>query len=351
MRPANYESQTMAKLETVLRVFVASPSDVMDARKRLEKVVNELNYIWSRAIGVRLDLVKWETHAYSDIGKDAQAVINEQLDEFDIFLGIMWTRFGSPTSRAESGTVEEFNRAQERYRLDPRKVRLMFYFKEKPPAKLREIRPEDLVAVNKFKERVSSAGVFYRTYESLPDFEKITRLDLTRQVQEWGRSWGVVPDESISLKQFKLTEITGGKTEIVLELDKSIVQIVQEELGNYRKVRQNSGYDPEVVQLSFLEAQVILDSSPDRDDWGRLSVEQACALVSVALASRLERSEAAISLIREVCSRILQLRGLNIDWRDQSPSELFDLANDATDRHDDETLIWIRERTQDVGGN
>jgi len=69
----------MARAETVLSVFLASPGDVADARKRLEKVVDELNYIWSRQYRLRLELVKWETHAYSDIGIDAQDVINRQL--------------------------------------------------------------------------------------------------------------------------------------------------------------------------------------------------------------------------------------------------------------------------------
>ncbi|PYL26201.1 MAG: hypothetical protein DMF37_02915 [Verrucomicrobia bacterium] len=45
------------------------------------------------------------------MGADAQDVINHQLAEYDIFLGIMSCRFGSPTKRAHSGTEEEFNRA------------------------------------------------------------------------------------------------------------------------------------------------------------------------------------------------------------------------------------------------
>lgn len=75
----------MARIETVLSVFVASPGEVADERKRLERVVDELNFVWSRECGLRLELVKWETHAYSDRGTDAQDVINKQLDEFDTF--------------------------------------------------------------------------------------------------------------------------------------------------------------------------------------------------------------------------------------------------------------------------
>ena len=73
----------MARTETVLSVFVASPGEVADERRRLERVVDELNFVWSREYGLRLELVKWETHAYSNKGADAQDVINTQLDEFD----------------------------------------------------------------------------------------------------------------------------------------------------------------------------------------------------------------------------------------------------------------------------
>jgi len=122
----------MARAETVLRVFVASPGDVADARRRLGDIVDELNYTWSDEKRLRLDLVRWETHAYSDRATDAQEAINRQLGDYDIFLGIMWKRFGQPTGRAQSGTEEEFARALEKHKADPRALRIMFYFKDAP---------------------------------------------------------------------------------------------------------------------------------------------------------------------------------------------------------------------------
>jgi hypothetical protein len=87
----------MPRTETILRVFVASPSDVIEERQLLEEVVKELNLTWSKNLGIRLELVKWETHAFPGIGDDPQAVINTEIgDDYDIFIGIMWTRFGSP---------------------------------------------------------------------------------------------------------------------------------------------------------------------------------------------------------------------------------------------------------------
>ncbi|MYD31374.1 MAG: DUF4062 domain-containing protein, partial [Nitrospira sp. SB0661_bin_20] len=64
-----------------------------------------------------MDVVRWETRTTPGFGKDPQDVINKQIsDAYDIFIGIMWTRFGTPTPRAGSGTEEEFLRAYDRYK-------------------------------------------------------------------------------------------------------------------------------------------------------------------------------------------------------------------------------------------
>ena len=91
--------------ERVFVVFVASPSDMQPQRDALEEVIRELNLTWSRKLGIRLDLVRWETHGVPD----AQDVLNRELpDDPDIFIGLMWGRYGTPTSSAGSGTEEEF---------------------------------------------------------------------------------------------------------------------------------------------------------------------------------------------------------------------------------------------------
>ena len=130
----------MAKTQTHLQVFVASPSDVPDERRILEEVITEFNVTWGDSQNVHLDLIKWETHTRPSLGKDAQDVVNQQIgDDYDIFLGIMWGRFGSPTNRAESGTEEEFNLACSRWKTSPGSVQIMFYFKDAgiPPSKIR----------------------------------------------------------------------------------------------------------------------------------------------------------------------------------------------------------------------
>src|SRR6185436_17075253 len=125
----------MPRSEEVLSIFLASPGDVEDERSRFADVIVEWNRAWSRNLGLRLELIRWEDDAYPSIGDDAQDVINGQLpQDYDLFVGIMWSRFGTPTGRAGSGTQEEFDRALERLRLAPKSLSILFYFKDAPVA-------------------------------------------------------------------------------------------------------------------------------------------------------------------------------------------------------------------------
>ena len=175
----------MARQEQVLTVFVASPSDVADERARLEDVIRELNTSWSRELGLRLELVRWETHAFPGTAVDAQAVINNQIpDDFDIFIGIMWCRYGTLTGRAGSGTIEEFERAKARHDEDPSAVRLMVYFKDEPLAPS-QIDSEQHAKVTAFRASLGEQGTLYWMYAGIDTFEKFLRMHLTRQLQSW----------------------------------------------------------------------------------------------------------------------------------------------------------------------
>lgn len=183
----------MPHTETVLRVFVGSPMDVADERAQLEEIVRELNLVWSRDLGIRLDLIRWETHSVPGVGVDAQAVINENLsDDYDIFIGILWARFGSPTLRAESGTAEEFHRAYSRHQQDSSRVNIMFYFKDAPLAPS-QIDPEQLGKVIAFRKQLGSLGVLYWNFTDRDSFGSYLRVHLARTIQSWKQKLDTPP--------------------------------------------------------------------------------------------------------------------------------------------------------------
>ncbi len=92
------------------RVLIASPGDVEEEIKVITDVVNEWNTLHTVAEGVTLLAEHWKTHATPSVGS-AQDVINRQFgDHCDIIVAVFWTKLGSPTANAESGTAEEIQR-------------------------------------------------------------------------------------------------------------------------------------------------------------------------------------------------------------------------------------------------
>ncbi len=89
-------------------ILIASPSDLPEERQVATEAVNEWNAQHAAAESVVLLPVKWETHAAPQSGVRPQEAINRQLVRgCDILIGMFWTRIGTSTGVAESGTVEE----------------------------------------------------------------------------------------------------------------------------------------------------------------------------------------------------------------------------------------------------
>jgi hypothetical protein len=181
------------------RLFNASPGDVAEERAALaDTVVPELRRILSAFADagagqvIELDAIRWETHSWPDVGADAQDVVNKQISDFDIFVGIMWQRFGTPTKRAASGTGEEFERAFDLHAKHG-VPRIMFYFRTAPfyPRSSEEI--DQFKRVFKFKERLEKLGVRYWEYNAPIDFERYVREHLIRQILDLSYSTPKLP--------------------------------------------------------------------------------------------------------------------------------------------------------------
>jgi Domain of unknown function (DUF4062) len=175
----------MPKDDRTLVIFISSPSDLEPERNVLEEVVKELNVTWGRNSGMRLDVVRWETHGYPGIGSDPQDVLNRQLpDDYDIFIGLMWSRFGTPTGRAGSGTEEEFQRAYSRFKRNQSSIEIMFYFKDEPLAPS-TLDLEQMAKIKVFRSSLGKEGVLYWSFSNIDHFEQLARLHLSRQIQQF----------------------------------------------------------------------------------------------------------------------------------------------------------------------
>ena len=95
---------------TVLKLFIASPGDTMEERNQIEQIVHEWNDLNSEREKVMVLPIRWEksiSPEYS-LSEDGQQIINKKLlINSDIIIMLFKSKLGSPTSRADSGTLEE----------------------------------------------------------------------------------------------------------------------------------------------------------------------------------------------------------------------------------------------------
>jgi predicted nucleotide-binding protein len=166
-----------------VRLFVASPGDVKPERDQLKRVVDELNTTVGLYKKLQLELIRWETHCNPGMGR-AQGLINEQIGEYDIFLGVMWRRFGTPTGKADSGTEEEFRKALQLWEND-RTVQVLFYFSQAPFTPRTQDELDQFSKVLKFRAELEKLGLVWE-YGGATDFSDVVRPHLTRIALNFG---------------------------------------------------------------------------------------------------------------------------------------------------------------------
>lgn len=150
----------MAQVERLF-IFLASPGDVPNERRYVQEVVDELNRTVASARGIVLQVVSWENDAFPGYGMDAQALLNVQIAEmakYSLFVGIMWNRLGTPTPRADSGTVEEFQRAVAAF-TQHGQPNIWFYFRQGPAKLDTDEQLEQRKKVLAFKKQVQANGM------------------------------------------------------------------------------------------------------------------------------------------------------------------------------------------------
>lgn len=159
------------------RVLIASPGDVADERDIVREEVARWNAMYSATMEIVLLPMGWETDATPDLRERGQAVINRQLvDNCDLLIGVFWTRIGTPTPEAESGTVEEIERAAAEGR------RCIVYFSDKaaPPSTIEKQQYERL---QKYKNELNQRGLTC-LYEDNSEFREKVSRHITTAIQE-----------------------------------------------------------------------------------------------------------------------------------------------------------------------
>ncbi|HEX3533461.1 MAG TPA: hypothetical protein VHT23_04515 [Gemmatimonadaceae bacterium] len=177
----------------IVRLFLASPNDVRE-RGIVGVVVESLNRTFDPELGIRIEVIKWETHVAPLMGRPEKVILESaRVNEWDIFVGILWLRFGTPTGGVDtsvgqyylSGTEEEFVAAHESWAQTGR-PEVMFYRCTRPPDDIRMLDADQYTQVTRFFRQFEQGGErpgLVGTYSSAEEFERRLREDLTQIVR------------------------------------------------------------------------------------------------------------------------------------------------------------------------
>ena len=177
----------MPQQSILYRVLVASPSDCVQERKLIPEVIAAWNAAFSLSTSVILEPVLWETHARPAFGDRPQALLNKQLlDHCDILVGTFWTRIGTPTGEAPSGTVEEI----ERFRKSGKPVLLYF---SKRPVELDSVDRSQYDQLVEYRKLLETQGLIF-------SYEDLAALRAQFQTHLAGQMAALMPEQARTLQ-------------------------------------------------------------------------------------------------------------------------------------------------------
>ncbi|MFH1634318.1 MAG: hypothetical protein ABIG63_09970 [Chloroflexota bacterium] len=201
----------------IFKALIASPGDVQEERKIVEDVIHEWNAIYSENRGIIILPVKWETHSSPELGDRPQAIINRDVvDDCDFLIGVFWTRIGSPTGVAESGTIEEIQRMASSGKI------IMLYF-SKAKVELDKVDLDQYQRLRAFRQQISSEGLV-ESYGTLTEFRNklSNQLELkSRQLETMGVATDTSLDEMeksqvyLHFIDIDLNEAVGPRIELI----------------------------------------------------------------------------------------------------------------------------------------
>lgn len=101
-----------------IKVFLSCPQDIVEEESIIEiveEIIRDAN-IYYKSFNMEFDLIPWKENLSLGKGepRPQDRINNRLVENCDIFLGILWTRFGSPPGiniegkSYSSGTEEEF---------------------------------------------------------------------------------------------------------------------------------------------------------------------------------------------------------------------------------------------------
>lgn len=194
----------------VIKVMIATPSDVAKERQLIRDVVYEWNFVHSEDKDLVLMPIGWESHASPSMGERPQAIINKQvLKNCDLLIAAFWTRLGSPTGKAASGTVEEIEE-----HLKAGKPAMIYF--SSVPVVLESVDHKQYESLKDFKEECRQRGLI-EEYSSPEDFKvKLSRHLAQTVLRHFSKKNGQATESDLAVLEPPRVPILSAEAKVLL---------------------------------------------------------------------------------------------------------------------------------------
>lgn len=150
----------------LVKLVFCGPNDVAEEIGIAKEIVEKWNQLNAESRGFWVKHHHWLTDVYPDLAKRAQDVPNRQIiDPAKILVAIFWSRFGTPTGIADSGTQEEILRAADAGK------KVMVYFSDLEP-KPADADARQIESLWQFRQILRARGIA-RNFNSRAEFRKL----------------------------------------------------------------------------------------------------------------------------------------------------------------------------------
>ncbi|MDI1282646.1 DUF4062 domain-containing protein [Brevundimonas sp.] len=173
----------VSSTRNIVKVFLASPGDLTDERKAAKGVVDEFNVTWADKLGYQVQLVGWEDTV--SIWGRPQESINRDLEKCELFIGMMWKKWGTPPSKSgphTSGFEEEFRLTFER-RASTGKPDMSLFFKAIPDDMLQDPGAELRKVLDFRAEIIADKSILFQSFSNIRELEQLVRRKISAYVQ------------------------------------------------------------------------------------------------------------------------------------------------------------------------
>jgi hypothetical protein len=171
--PSTYES---------LRVFISCPKDTALEKKVAKNIIQRISITCKESLGLELEAVCWDDFVPQTPKlpeERIQSILNNEIPKCQIFILVLWKRYGSTEPRYKKSNTEREVQIAIRLLKTQKKIMFLSYFRDLQPNP--DFGPQEKSVIS-FRNKLQKEGIFYKSYSRPDEFKEFLVHDLYRTI-------------------------------------------------------------------------------------------------------------------------------------------------------------------------